>query len=110
MTEMTVRADVGNNVYPDPEYPVALLESEGYKPVIESKPPVPEKGFHYDLTFTDTGTEIIFTWVLVEDDPSAEDLFKILKIALLCVLLSLLVYLINRHFLFRFLLQLYLTF
>ena len=69
---------VGNDVYPDPDYPIDLLVAEGYKPVIETKPPVPEKGYHYDLTFTDTGVEIVFTWVLVEDDPSIEDMFEIL--------------------------------
>lgn len=61
------------------DMPAELLVEDNYKPIIESKPETPaEEGYHYELSFDDSGDEIVYVWTLVRDDPTPEELLEIL--------------------------------
>lgn len=58
--------------------PVEMLIERGYKPIIESDPPEAEEGYHYELSYEDTGDEIVYVWTLAEDEVTADELLDIL--------------------------------
>lgn len=54
--------------------PVSVYEAEGYKPVRYTEPPTePTEGYQWQETWTETATEIVQGWVLVEVPISDED-------------------------------------
>lgn len=45
----------------------AQYAAQGWLPVIESTPPEPEEGYHFEETYTEGDGEIVQSWVLVAD-------------------------------------------
>ena len=52
--------------------------SRGWFPVIYMEAPIPEEGFRAELSWTQNGNEIVQTWIIVEEEPSAEEILDIL--------------------------------
>lgn len=56
---------VGDNWIGNP--PGSVYEAEGYKPVVYTDPPTePGEGYQWVESWSETGTEIVQDWVLVE--------------------------------------------
>lgn len=54
--------------------PSSVYEAEGYKPVRYTDPPTePREGYQWAETWSETATEIVQDWVLVEEPITDED-------------------------------------
>lgn len=59
--------------------PGEIYTSEGYKPVIYTDPPTePGEGYQWSETWSETETEIVQGWKLVEIAAQAEEILDIL--------------------------------
>jgi len=58
--------------------PVEMLIERGYKPLIETEPPVAPEGYHYELSYLDEGEQIVYVWTLAEDEPTPDEILNIL--------------------------------
>ena len=52
--------------------------SLGYKPVQYADPPEPPEGYDYEFAWTETDTEIVQTYTLVEPDLTNDEILAIL--------------------------------
>lgn len=63
---------VGGNWIGNP--PGSVYEAEGYKPVVYNDPPTePSQGYQWEETWSETDTEIVQGWVLVETPITDEE-------------------------------------
>lgn len=58
--------------------PASVYEAEGYKPVVYSDPPETDIGYTAVAGWTDTETEIIQTWEIVEAEVDPANAMEIL--------------------------------
>ena len=58
--------------------PVEMLLERGYKPIVETPMPEAPQGYHYELSYEDDGDHISYVWVLVENEPTTDDIMNIL--------------------------------
>lgn len=67
---------VGNqNVWNAPAEEYIL---QGWFPVIYTEAPITEEGYRAEMLWTQNGNEITQTWIVVEEEPSAEEILDIL--------------------------------
>ena len=58
--------------------PVEMILEEGYKPILEVPCPETPEGYRYEPVYEDLGDYITYEWVLIENEPTAEELLDIL--------------------------------
>ena len=58
--------------------PVSEYISQGWYPMVYTDAPVTEEGYHAEYHWEQNGDEIVQVWIVVEDEPSADEIMEIL--------------------------------
>lgn len=68
-----IRREIGGETYITYNPTDEMLAEQGWLPVIETDPPVPPEGYHYEPTYTEDSGEIVQGWELVQDPDDISD-------------------------------------